>query len=302
MSRRTPDPLVLVKIAQKDFEAAKALFERELYPQAIYMLQQSLEKAAKAALLRLGLLTSEEELKKGIRHDVAKRTLEMLIEEWPGKAMTILVEAYLSKRVPEEMCKELTWKTVKNVAPFYETIQKEREEAFEIVNEIRKKAFKSSRRLKRKAKELMGKANSLPQTMALMLKDFLRDVVGGDGISSKREELLERLPKERVASFGRFESLSILAYLCLAAYLAGMLLFLLPFDDHKIEELRYRRQDINKEAVLVYWSLKVKELVEERELLRKVEELIEGKEISEQREVLNALLKAVEDDRALSPT
>jgi HEPN domain-containing protein len=46
--------LTLVKIAQKDFEAAELLFEKKLYPQAIYTLQQSLQKASKAALLKLG--------------------------------------------------------------------------------------------------------------------------------------------------------------------------------------------------------------------------------------------------------
>jgi HEPN domain-containing protein len=45
---RRPDPLVLIEIAQKDLEATCVLFERGLYSQAIYMLQQSLEKAIKA--------------------------------------------------------------------------------------------------------------------------------------------------------------------------------------------------------------------------------------------------------------
>jgi HEPN domain-containing protein len=67
--------LTLVKIAQKDFEAAELLFEKKPYPQAIYMLQQSPQKASKAALLKSGLVMSEDELKKEIRHDDAKKTL-----------------------------------------------------------------------------------------------------------------------------------------------------------------------------------------------------------------------------------
>jgi HEPN domain-containing protein len=61
--KRKPDPLVLIKIAQKDFEAAKLLFERRLYPQAIYMLQQSLEKAIKASLLKLDIIEPKRSLR-----------------------------------------------------------------------------------------------------------------------------------------------------------------------------------------------------------------------------------------------
>jgi len=35
-----PDPLAFIKISQNDFETAKILFEKGLYPQAIYMLQR----------------------------------------------------------------------------------------------------------------------------------------------------------------------------------------------------------------------------------------------------------------------
>jgi len=38
----------LFEIARKDLEAAKCLFERELYPQAVFYLQQSIEKATKS--------------------------------------------------------------------------------------------------------------------------------------------------------------------------------------------------------------------------------------------------------------
>jgi hypothetical protein len=50
---RKSSPSVLIEIAQKDFEVAELLFKEKLYSQAIYMLQQSLEKAIKVSLLRL---------------------------------------------------------------------------------------------------------------------------------------------------------------------------------------------------------------------------------------------------------
>jgi len=50
------DPITLVKIAQRDFEAFDVLFEKKLYPHAIFMLQQSLEKAIKALLIKLDVI------------------------------------------------------------------------------------------------------------------------------------------------------------------------------------------------------------------------------------------------------
>jgi HEPN domain-containing protein len=44
------DPSTLIEISLNDFEVANMLFDRKepkYYPQAIYMLQQSLEKAIK---------------------------------------------------------------------------------------------------------------------------------------------------------------------------------------------------------------------------------------------------------------
>lgn len=38
----------LFEIARTDLEAAKCLFEQELYPQAVFYLQQSVEKATKS--------------------------------------------------------------------------------------------------------------------------------------------------------------------------------------------------------------------------------------------------------------
>ena len=45
----------LIKLASSDLEACEILLKHELYPQAIFMAQQSLEKAIKAILLKLDL-------------------------------------------------------------------------------------------------------------------------------------------------------------------------------------------------------------------------------------------------------
>lgn len=60
---------ILLEIADKDLEAAKCLYDKELYPQSIFYLQQSVEKAAKSFGLVMGII-SENELKgrEGVGH------------------------------------------------------------------------------------------------------------------------------------------------------------------------------------------------------------------------------------------
>jgi hypothetical protein len=52
--------LELSEIAKKDFVAAKVLYDKHLYGQAVYLLQQSVEKSAKAFGLMLGILKVDE--------------------------------------------------------------------------------------------------------------------------------------------------------------------------------------------------------------------------------------------------
>ena len=67
--------LELLKIAKNDFEAAKLLLENDFYPQGLFFLQQSIEKATKAILRALGLADTES-LKKEIGHDVLVKGLK----------------------------------------------------------------------------------------------------------------------------------------------------------------------------------------------------------------------------------
>ncbi len=51
---------VFLDIAKQDLEASKILYERKLYPQAVFFLQQSIEKAVKFAFFSVSSLTPEE--------------------------------------------------------------------------------------------------------------------------------------------------------------------------------------------------------------------------------------------------
>jgi len=65
-----------LKVAEQDFSAAELLLDRGLYPQGLFLLQQSLEKVAKAILLALGAEPSE--LRREVGHDVILGSLRYL--------------------------------------------------------------------------------------------------------------------------------------------------------------------------------------------------------------------------------
>jgi len=52
--------LKLLEIAKNDLEAAECLFERKLYPQAVFSLQQSVEKAIKSYGVFMGVISEKE--------------------------------------------------------------------------------------------------------------------------------------------------------------------------------------------------------------------------------------------------
>lgn len=69
--------LVLLEIAKKDLEAAKCLFEKGLYPQAIFYLEQAVEKATKSLAI-YNKMKTEKELKENVRHETQKIYLDIL--------------------------------------------------------------------------------------------------------------------------------------------------------------------------------------------------------------------------------
>lgn len=52
---------ILLEISKKDLEAAKCLYENKFYSQAIFYLQQSVEKAAKSFGLLTGMIDESKE-------------------------------------------------------------------------------------------------------------------------------------------------------------------------------------------------------------------------------------------------
>lgn len=50
----------LLEIAESDLEASNTLYEKGFYPQSVYMLEQSVEKANKALGLFTGIIDSSQ--------------------------------------------------------------------------------------------------------------------------------------------------------------------------------------------------------------------------------------------------
>jgi len=122
---------ILLDISKQDLAAAKCLYENELYSQAVFYLQQSVEKAAKAFGLLMGII-SENELKgrKGIGHNplkihkkVADKQLEQIGKLKDG--FEILPELKKTELIRTINIEEMH-KTLEKFIRFYETITKEK--------------------------------------------------------------------------------------------------------------------------------------------------------------------------------
>lgn len=120
-------PEILLEISKKDLEAANVLYQNKLYPQAIFYLQQSVEKAAKSFGLIANII-DEDELKSSIRH----RTLELykkIMNEQKQKIITIKKGLEVFPRLKNaELIKildiEKQEKLIKDFERFYKSITK----------------------------------------------------------------------------------------------------------------------------------------------------------------------------------
>jgi HEPN domain-containing protein len=137
-----PEVITFIEIAKNDFEAAKILFREELYLQAIFMLQQSLEKAIKALLLKFGIVDSEEALKYEIGHNVVENTLQ-LIAEIICNGIKEIQKQYkdlrtLLQRV-EEYAKFACEQYIREKDYLFKQIENFKDKVFEPINEENKK-------------------------------------------------------------------------------------------------------------------------------------------------------------------
>jgi len=69
----------LIEVAESDLKTAEVLLKSGLYPQAVFLIQQALEKAIKAVALELNLITTEETREK-LGHYIVEKLIDRVMD------------------------------------------------------------------------------------------------------------------------------------------------------------------------------------------------------------------------------
>jgi len=278
---RDLDPIKLVKIAQRDFEAAKVLFERKLYADAVYMLQQSIEKAAKAILIKLDLIRTERELRKRIGHEVSRNVLKLL----EGATTSLILEVLelflqLSKDEVKSKCSSSILNSLNLVYSFYKECKLKRRQALETIEGFSKIVFMDMN------KDIEEKANSCIVNYFLctyVLSGLVRDEVFTAYASVAKclgvdVGILKKYLIEKSMELYLWETLGFL------------MLFHTPFEG-TVNKLRYSIESIDENKFIVWWSKQIMNQIESTKMLMCIEEYIEGEVTEPQcKKILDAIL------------
>jgi hypothetical protein len=251
---------------------------------AIYMLQQSLEKAVKALLLKFDIAKSEEELKNKIWHDVVKGTLNLLADKLRDGLREFQRVLPQSKDLPEELrdLRLLAQEVEKYARQAREEFLKEKGELFELMKKVKERAFDpADESVIKRANEVVDKATSLSWLLTL-----------------PRMEVVERVALT-ISKYGEFLKFveeymdEFLAGIYLLDALALLMVCHIPFDPEIISDLRYRRSRIEENAFLIWWSKDVMKQLDGTKMLKRIEEFIKKKRTPECKEILEMIRKAI---------
>jgi HEPN domain-containing protein len=278
---RGADPIRLVRIAQRDFEAAKVLFEKNLYADAVYMLQQSIEKVAKAILIKLGLIRTEKELRKRIGHEVSRNVLKLL----EGVTTSLILEMLdqflqLSKDETKSKCSSLILDSLHLMYSLYKEYISKRGQIFDAIESFSKIVFMDvSKDVEEKAKEYIDKYFSYTYMLLGLVPDevftAITNVAKCLGVDV---EVLKKYLTEKSMELYLWDTLGFLT------------LFHAPFES-AANKLRYRIESIDKNKFIVWWSKQVMNQIESTKMLKCIEEYIERKITEPQcKKILDAIL------------
>lgn len=269
-----------MRIAQRDFETAKVLFESKHYANAVYMLQQSIEKAAKAILIKLGLIRSEDELRREIGHKVSKAL--KLLESAMALLILDVLDRFLqlSENRAEDECSLLTFNSLYLMYSFYKEYMSKKVQIFSAIEEFSEIAFRDvNKDVERKANEYIDGIF----TYTYMLSGLIPD-----------EVIEARLRIAKCLSMNVEDLKKLLTEEAMKLYLWESLSFLILdhiFFEKAANRLRYDIESIDENKFIVRWSKQIIDRIEDTKMLKCVEEYIE-EEVREPkcREILNAIL------------
>jgi HEPN domain-containing protein len=245
------DPHILIEIAQRDFEDAKLLLENGRYPNAIFMLQQSIEKAIKSLLIKLGLVRNEKELRMRLSHYVASKMIELSIVRICDCIEKICES--LSNEVDRSKCEEVFMLLPKGIE------ERISEELLDIVNTIKNHAFSKV------DKEISNKILQLTSELTSR-SIYARIIILTKTLCEFNSQYRFIKPFE--------ESLNKTLIEALIAHAINLLIIAhTPFEEATIV-LRYHISTVDEDSLIVWWSKRVKRWIEEEGILTCVEMLL----------------------------
>ncbi len=297
-----------VKVAEIDLEASKVLLENKLYPQALFMLQQAIEKAAKAVMYAMTRL-SIEELKRGVSHEVLRRGLsiatEHLVEEFRNQLQGWLfqpanINILCACNEVRQLFTEIMEKFVETKGRIEETIRKINSYADKLSSLALRQLEDNVRStiddfinmvsqiMHDPVSHLPIEISSLPGKLQKAFMTCLR------GISKNRDQWarIEAMVKRRLEEIVEGAVRGI--YL-LSSYVA--LVTLHGFFERNISLLRYPDEkwtplSLSEDIAIVYLASRILDFFKKTALLQTLREFLEGKiETEESREIYSKIYK-----------
>ncbi|RLE99445.1 MAG: hypothetical protein DRJ59_07980 [Thermoprotei archaeon] len=308
--------LEFLRVAKKDFEASKLLMKHDLYPQALFMIQQSLEKIAKAILLALGL-ASIEDLKREVGHKVLMGGIKLLLSTVTDKFMYSITYRLMDKPMQFVtffcMCSnalqhfdDLIRDSSKAVKRLKRLVDKETMKGVEKLTEIGRKS------LERANDEVLKEIDSIVDKYSSYLIDppsLVKDV-GIENTYLRLKDLLDSLctcVKQKVKNrnqrtillrglkehFKRFKDEIVRIMYLMDVYLYTIMYHAL--FEANVSKLRYPEEgwtptNISSDSILVIESRKIIDTFDKVELFSIVENFIRGQiKTKRSREIYNSL-------------
>ena len=310
--------LEFLRVAKKDFEASKLLMKRDLYPQALFMLQQSLEKIAKAILLALGL-ASIEDLEREVGHKILTRGIKFLLSTITDKFVYSITYRFMDRPVQFVkflcMCSnalqhfdDLMRDSSRTVKRLKRLVDKETIKGVEKLTEIGRKS------LERANDEALKEINNIIDRYSHYLINPLslaRDM-GIENTCLRFKDLLDSLctfVKQKVKN--RNQRALLLCRLkeyskqlkdktIRTVYLVDVYFYTIMYHalfEANVSKLRYPEEEwtptnISSDSILVIESRKIIDTFDKVELFSTVEDFIRGQVKTERsREIYNSLLQ-----------
>jgi HEPN domain-containing protein len=291
-----------IDVALSDFGASKLLFDGGFYSQALFMLQQSLEKAAKAILLKLKLVDVEG-IGEKIGHSIRRVSLESILLKIAMEfidSITYELLAHLNEvklyasndhRIAiDKLCNELKEninQTITIASSLLSKPARSRGEIYKMYDRVKVLSKKALSKLDEETlkgiNELMCEINMerfiklIPNEITKTITSLQKMLSSAMNYITSNEQRIE-ICKTYEEQMNRF-----IMKLQLAITLYMLILWYKPFEK-KISQLRYPNHkmkhnpiNINENTTLTQWAKMIIEKINEMDMLKCIKELVKEK-------------------------